>query len=416
MNYLSFFFSRIVLILIYLNISSPASLTGKFLHLTDIHYDPYYTVNSSSNCLSGKIGLGCCRKNNLYLKPHKNASKWGDYNCDTPYLFINKTFEWIKLNLEPLDFIIYTGDSIDHHDFTQSIENNIKSINDINNLFKYHFPNTKVYSTIGNHDTYPIDQTPYYSNKLFLNNFAISWSYWLGNTSNTTIINGGYYNNDFNTNLTILSFNSLYYDSKNLFEFSSKEGNTQMVWLKNKLQSIKDNNGIVWIINHICPYHNEANKDYSEKFIDIVSEYKEIIKYQFYGHTHSDLFTLFKKNDSIVGFGSIPSSIMLDQHEASFRIYDYNRNTFDILNYHQYSSNLEKIIEKNTIIYNKTYSFNEEYDLKGVNLKTYKLLYEKLINDDVLLDKYYNHINPIKKNRICNKDCKKKIKKKLLPD
>ena len=37
---------------------------------------------------------------------------------------------------------------------------------------------------------------------------------------------------------------------------------------------------------------------------------------------------------------------MLDQHEASFRIYDYNRNTFDILNYHQYSSDLEQIIKK----------------------------------------------------------------------
>ena len=43
--------------------------------------------------------------------------------------------------LEPLDFIIYTGDSIDHHDFTQSIENNIKSIRPSNSLHTKYYKN-----------------------------------------------------------------------------------------------------------------------------------------------------------------------------------------------------------------------------------------------------------------------------------
>lgn len=380
---------------------------GKFIHITDIHYDPLYENNSSTNCLAGKLGLECCHKNSVFLNPlnKKKGSKWGDFNCDTSYLFINKTLEWIYKNIQPIDFIIYTGDSVDHHDFSQSIQNNINAINDINNLFKYYFPNKIVYSTIGNHDTFPIDQTPNHTNNIFLKNFAIDWNFWLKNSTDT---NGGHFFYTINNSLTILSFDSLYYDTKNLF--TNDEAENQWQWLKRNLEIVKNKKGKVWIINHICPFHKEASTDYNKKFIDIISDYKDIIKYQFYGHTHSDVFTLFNKNNSIVGFGSIPSSIMLDQHEASFRVYEYDRNNFDIINYHQYISDLEKIIKKNTMIYYKSYSFNEEYGLNGVNLENYINLYQKIKVDKNILKKYYNNIKPLSsKDKECDKKCKKKI-------
>lgn len=393
------------------------ALIGNFLHITDIHYDPNYKEGAPVNCVLGKTGLGCCREFDIPIQPYEKANKWGNFACDTPYLFINKTFEWIKYNIKDIDFIIYTGDSVGHHDITQSISQNIKTINEVDNMFKIHFNNIKVYSSIGNHDTYPIDQTQKNVNEIFLNNFANQWGNWLNNSVQNNVKQGGFYSIKISDNMYIVNFNSLLYDNENRFKNNHLEArDIQWQWFENTLEKIKNENSSAWIINHICPYSGEAETNYTHKFINIVSNYKDIIKYQFYGHTHNDRFTLLEKNNDIVGFCSIPSSLMLDNHESSFRIYEYDKNNFDILNYYQYTSNLQKTIEANKIIYNHTYSFNEEYNMQGVNLENWKKLYNDIKKNDTILNKYYNHLTPGLNHTQCNSQCKNDLLTDILPD
>ena len=64
------------------------SSVGRFLHLTDVHYDLLYEPGSPTKCVLGSTGLGCCHKHDLPLKNSTKASKWGDYNCDTSRLFL----------------------------------------------------------------------------------------------------------------------------------------------------------------------------------------------------------------------------------------------------------------------------------------------------------------------------------------
>ena len=387
------------------------ALVGNFLHITDIHYDPNYKEGSPVNCLLGEIDLGCCRAYNIPIKPYEKASKWGNYKCDTPYHFVNKTLEWIKLNIPKLDFIIYTGDTVGHHDITQSINHNIKVINDINELFKYYFNDINIYSSIGNHDTYPIDQTQKNINKIFLKNFASTWGSWL---NDSTISSGGYYYIHISNNMYIINLNSLLYDNINIFHLNIRE--EQFIWFENTLHMIKNLGGYVWIINHICPHSGEATSDYTNRFINIISDYKEIIKYQFYGHVHSDTFTLLENNQqNIVGFCSVPSSLMLDKHEASFRIYKYDVDTYDIYDYEQYVSNLKLTIKYDDIIFTKSYEFNSEYNLNGVNLNNWIELYYKIKQNNTILNKYYKNLYPGLNNTNCNNDCKNDILSDILP-
>ena len=94
----------------------------KILHITDIHYDPLYSTNSPTNCFLGNTGLGCCHKYDIPLKNSGKASKWGDYNCDLSYTFLDSTFKWIQKEFyNTTQFIIYTGDSAGHHDFSNSL-------------------------------------------------------------------------------------------------------------------------------------------------------------------------------------------------------------------------------------------------------------------------------------------------------
>ena len=108
---------------------------------------------------------------------------------------------------------------------------------------------------------------------------------------------------------------------------------------------------------------------------------------------------------------------MLDKHEASFRIYDYDKTTFEIKNYQQYISDLKKTIIVDKIIYNKSYSFNEEYNVSGVNLNSYLEIYNKIKdNNTAVISRYYTNINPGVLPKQCAESCRESILQDILPN
>ena len=171
---------------------------GNILHISDIHLDTRYHTGSVDNCVLGGVGLGCCREYDIPKKPYGYASEWGNYNCDTPVKLVNETFKWIYDNID-IDAIIYTGDAVDHHDITQTIESNLEELETVFDLFHGYFPNISLFHSLGNHDTYPIDQTPPYIYFTFLEKYNEINTMMGGLSSqNKTILKGGYFYNYFN--------------------------------------------------------------------------------------------------------------------------------------------------------------------------------------------------------------------------
>ena len=246
---------------------------------------------------------------------------------------------------------------------------------------------------------------------MFLNNFAKIWN--VANSS--TVSEGGFYSSKIGEDMYIVNFNSLLYDNINIFNLEARI--EQWIWFENTLATIKNMGGYVWIVNHICPYSGEAGENYTKRFINIVSNYRDIIIYQFYGHVHSDTFTLLEDNvGDIVGFCSVPSSLMLDKHEASFRIYKYDVDTYDIYDYDQYVSNLELTIQYDNIIFTKSYSFNSEYNLDGVHLKNWIQLYNRIEDNTTILNRYYKNLYPGLNNTNCDSNCKRDLLNDILPN
>ncbi len=65
----------------------------------------------------------------------------------------------------------------------------------------------------------------------------------------------------------------------------------QLQWLANLLQHSEDNNEKVHIIGHIDP--NGCLSSWSSNYYRIINRYENIIRGQFFGHTHFDEFELF---------------------------------------------------------------------------------------------------------------------------
>lgn len=392
-----------------LNFIFPLIVSDSFLHITDIHYDPLYSINSPTKCFLGNTGLGCCHKYDIPLKNSHKASKWGDYNCDLSYTFLDSTFKWIKKEFyNSTQFIIYTGDSAGHHDFSNSLSVVKKSIRDIHNLFTDYLPNKPVFNNLGNHDTFPIDQTQKYIYKHLLNYIADTWSYklHLNDMADINVRKGGYYSYDIHNSTKIISFNSIFYDNNNIFKNKKNlENDPQILWLQNELLIARLNEQKVWFISHIFPSAGESTKEYNHVMKKIFYNFKDIIIHQWWGHSHNDQFIIYRNdNDTSNNYyscGMITPSLMPDKRFPSFRIYDYDPLTFKLIDYTQYYANLTEIILTNNFEFKKQYSFRELYNLSNMDCKNYYTLYNK-IHNGTLYQKYCNQYTPGFKNCVTN--------------
>lgn len=365
-----------------------------WLSFTDSHIDLDYKANTPDNCLLwSKIGTKCCRKSSIPLKPYNKVSKWGNINCDIPQILFEGIINWIKNNLYDIykfNFIVNTGDDCSHKDISQPFSKiNINTINYVWNTINNNFPNIPYYPVYGNHDEVIIDQTPPLLTPNFISKSSLNWNKWINNTN----LKYGYYSQIYNNNLKIISFNSIYYDSNNIFKINStkddiKKINNQFNWLEQELNQSYINNQKVLLLNHIPIGGSESIPYSNNKFKYILNKYQSIILLNSNGHTHNNRFTLIKYNNNFISYSFIPLSMTTDNHFPGFRIYLYNNNKLDYINY---ICNLTKIILTNKIICEQEYIFSKEYNISHINLNNTIQLYNKLINSNIYFNKYFNH-------------------------
>ena len=74
----------------------------RILHLTDIHYDPYFTAYSSIYSSCHRISRNENEEVSNYL--------WGR-ECDSSSLFVKRTFHQISADNNNISLIFLTGDN-----------------------------------------------------------------------------------------------------------------------------------------------------------------------------------------------------------------------------------------------------------------------------------------------------------------
>jgi sphingomyelin phosphodiesterase len=97
----------------------------------------------------------CCRTDSGPAPTEaRKAGKWGDFLCDLNPITLKSLFSFINDDVKP-DVILWGGDSIPHNLDSLTEEDNIRIMKKITTDIKNSFPDTRIYPTIGNHDTYP---------------------------------------------------------------------------------------------------------------------------------------------------------------------------------------------------------------------------------------------------------------------
>ncbi|KIW06939.1 uncharacterized protein PV09_02600 [Verruconis gallopava] len=302
-------------------------LKGKFLHITDIHPDPFYKIYSSTAdedaCHRGKGPAG-------YYGAETS-------DCDSPVSLLNATFDWIKDNIrDEIDFVIWTGDSA-RHDNDERIPRSETQVVSQNKLVLQKFwevfgkPDNvddpdpyndfiiPIVPTLGNNDILPHNIFLEGPNK-WTKTYLDVWRQFIPEEQRHQFARGGWFFVEVIPNrLAVISLNTLYFfDSNSAVDgCSSKKqpGYEHFEWLRIQLEIMRSRGMKVILMGHVPPARVDSKMSWDEtcwqKYALWQKQYRDVIVGSIFGHMNIDHFMLqdFKDIKKTFKKGRAPASL-----------------------------------------------------------------------------------------------------------
>lgn len=136
----------------------PTNKISTFVHITDIHIDPYYEAGSLNDCneplccraSSGPVALGDKRR---------QAGRWGDYgNCDTPVRTLRSALERIREQHSDAEYWLWTGDISPHDIWNITKLEAANHVRLVSKMVRDYSNGLPVFPVIGNHEAHPVNR------------------------------------------------------------------------------------------------------------------------------------------------------------------------------------------------------------------------------------------------------------------
>lgn len=199
-----------------------------------------------------------------------------------------------------------------------------------------------IYPVLGNHEGVPSDMFSFTLNKWVFESFADIWKDYLTLEAYRNMSNYGYYHQKhLDTNLRIIGTFSMVYDTQNWYLVPNHtDPLLHLKFLEETLEYCEHNNEVAYLIGHIPPGDIFTLSEWSTRFRALVNRFTNIIRGQFYGHTHYDEFKNVKSfRDDEMSAGTVwavPSLTSYPHKHPGLRMWEVDADTWNIWDYEQY--------------------------------------------------------------------------------
>ncbi|XP_071502433.1 sphingomyelin phosphodiesterase-like [Diadema antillarum] len=396
----------------------PGSPTLRVLHISDLHVDLMYQPGSNAEC-GEPI---CCRSNDGPPAPGvPGAGQWGDFrSCDVPLHLMINTLEEISTT-QKVDFIYMTGDLPAHDVWNQSRSDILKMIDFVTDLLMKYFPGVKIYPSLGNHESAPVDSFPPgfitgdQSQKWLYNAVVQQWiekSGWLPKSTQETLQRGGYYDVLVYPGLRIVSLNMNAGNPLNgWLKINATDPDAQLQWLVSVLQAAETAKEKVHILGHIPPSLDLAV--WSKNYELIVKRYESTIMGQFFGHTHRDQFKIFYADTVTrrpISVAYVAGAITPTAQNPGYRVYtmdgNYTGSTWAVLDHDNYYMNLTEANLTNKPKWRPEYKAKEAYGMKSLQPSEWNRLVEEMKKNETVFKQYYSYYHRLYDYGPCDDECR----------
>ncbi|NXQ29539.1 ASM3B phosphodiesterase, partial [Alaudala cheleensis] len=395
--------------------------TGRFWHLTDLHWDPGYEAAAAAGrpCPSGGDRPG-------------PAGPWGSYLCDSPWSLLRSATRAMRDRLATPDFVLWTGDDTPHVPNEQLGEEKVLHIiANLTSLIKETFPGTKVYAAMGNHDFHPKNQFPGKEHRIY-NQTAQLWQPWLNDASLSLFRAGAFYSEKLpgpGTRGRIVVLNTNLYYEQNDETAGEGDPGGQFQWLEETLTNASRADEKVYIVGHVPPGFFEKKRGqawfrrgFNERYLGIVQRHHGVIAAQFFGHHHTDSFRVFYShtgapiNVMFLAPGVTPWKTTLPgvsngANNPAIREVHYDQDTLQVLDMVTYYLNLTRAnmmgsAREEFPVWEEEYRLTETFQVPDGSAGSMQMVLERISKDPHYLQLYYELNSARYDLELCQQECR----------
>jgi len=403
-------------------------------HLTDVHVDPFYIQGSdatkcycetTASCSS--TGDGCYMANSS--AGQVAAEKFGNSegNCATPFPLYESGLDFMYKQGPNVPLVYFTGDFAEagaSYPCTPSTgqpgaeQQILDVINyDYAELRKrFRANSTLTLGCLGNHDSAPGDvfHAAAEGQSWLYDNLTSLWATDVRSSPAAlrTISRGAYYSvPGAAPGLTVIALNINYWSSQNpqltnATAHAYAEGILQFEWLEVELAAAVARHEAVHILGHQPPVTGGSVArawlpGLYARFSGIVDRYSSTIKGMFFGHIHTDQWTLVRqcRNSSARSYigapemvcdgapkGVIIPGVSLTEGwpamNPGVRMLEFDDVTWELLDMKTYTADLHTANKQGSLDWGLEYSFKEKFGLDDLSPQSFAALHGKFMQEE----------------------------------
>ncbi|KAH7637452.1 sphingomyelin phosphodiesterase isoform X2 [Dermatophagoides farinae] len=380
------------------------------LHLSDLHLDIYYQPNAPAACSEPL----CCRATSTANKRSHAAGMWGSMdNCDSVLRTIENLLATISQHhSDQYRYLLLTGDYIPHDIWNTTKDEIVHTTRTFNALIKKHVPSDKIIiPVIGNHESHPVDQfcpedlNRQFSSQWLYEELLQQWKQWIPSEYHETFRQFGYYAVvDGKARFIVMNMN--YCARLNFWNVLRYLDMGDMLhWIQRELQNATLAGQYVYLVGHIAPDEDECFTHWVVTYRNIIETYKNIIRGQFFGHTHLDEIRIYYSNQpndpEPIGVAYLAPSVTTYLNVMpSFRFYSTDPENGQLIDHMTYYLNLTKAnmddkqfkpFEKYEPIWDFEYNARDSYNMTSLSPKSWHQFIEQVLVNPIYLRRYYQH-------------------------
>jgi len=403
-------------------LASPAvAEDGQFLLISDIHFDPFDDAalfDELQDQPADQWGAILDKSRPAGLNPR---------GTDSNFALLQSGLDDVHQRIPDPDFILYPGDLMAHHWISKydalapkSHEDDpqayraftAKAIRFLALEFRRRYPETPIFATLGNDDSYCGDYR-IEPDGPFLKMFAETWGPFAASGQEfqalrRTCAKGGYYSARLpqTRDQRLVVLNSIFFS----VNYENACGTTtdtpalnQFQWLAQTLEQAEAAGESVWLLMHIPPGVNSFNTaknweagdppvgfwqpELMNRFLGLLQRFRSTIHVAFAGHTHMDDFRVLPTGE---GSGAVckiaPAVSPIFGNNPGYQVYQYDRRTGGLENYRTYFlTNLpanDSPADPKPGRWAFEYDFRDAYGLGALSARAVDRLAERLKDND----------------------------------
>jgi hypothetical protein len=400
-------FAGLFAVLLLPPVAAFAKPAGKFIWLSDVHFDPTANPKLVDTLVQASIDEW---PRILASSPPARFPQFGE---DTNWLLLSSAFDSIRKTASDVQFAIVTGDLLAHH-LHEKFQNTAKehdeeafqrfsrkTIEFVGQQLLTLIPGKPVLFTLGNNDNDCVDYE-LHPNGAFLNEGAAWFRQLLGSLasdqSNSDWIALGSYNvaHPSLKRYRIIAVNSIYFSPKYRDACTAAvEGDPaqeEMHWLESQLAAARNDQQKVWLILHIPPgvdgyttAHTTPGTDpkkivwmwkptYTEQFRALLTRFHGTVTISLAAHEHMDDFRLI--DNSLVLL--TPALSPIYQQNPAFRLVDFKTDGTLSNDQTYYLSDMAALLNGAAPEWKLEYSYAATWQLPQLDFKNFRKLYQRI--------------------------------------